>query len=121
MDIILGVLLAFLIVGLFSGFVIWIVSKLGLGLEVTGFGGAFVAAIVIGIVSAVVHWVVGALFNMPGGWLGAIINIFVAAGILRVAGEYLDDLKVAGWAGALLAAVSIGIFSGIIVWLLSFV
>jgi uncharacterized membrane protein YvlD (DUF360 family) len=46
-----GLLLAIIIVGVTSGFVIWIVSKLGLGLEVDGFGRAFITAIVIAVVA----------------------------------------------------------------------
>ena len=41
MDTILGLILAFLIAGVTSGLIIWIVSKLDLGLAVDGFGSAF--------------------------------------------------------------------------------
>ena len=47
---IVGLLIGVVLGALISGFVIWIVGKLGLGLEVDGFGSAFVAAIVIAIV-----------------------------------------------------------------------
>ena len=48
---IVGAIIGILIGALFSGLIIWIVGKLGLGLEVSGFGPAFVAAIVIAGVS----------------------------------------------------------------------
>jgi uncharacterized membrane protein YvlD (DUF360 family) len=48
---IVGIIIGILIGGLFSGFIIWIVGKLSLGLEVDGFVPAYLAAIVIAVVS----------------------------------------------------------------------
>ena len=44
---ILGVIIGILLGALFTGLIIWIVGKLGLGLEDSGFGPAFIAAIAI--------------------------------------------------------------------------
>jgi putative membrane protein len=49
---IIGIILA----ALFSALVIYIVGKLNLGLEVSGFGAAFVAAIAIGLVTWLISW-----------------------------------------------------------------
>ncbi|MCZ7673333.1 MAG: phage holin family protein [Chloroflexi bacterium] len=58
--------------------VIMIVSKLGLGLEVAGFGAAFIAAAVIAIVSALVFWLLGVLDITFGGgfWLPLFISLW---------------------------------------------
>lgn len=122
MGTILGVILAFVIIGLVSGFIIWLVSKLNLGLEVDDFGSAFIAAIVISIVGAGVHWITNGIgLTGPGNWLAVIVNIIVAAVILLISDKLLKGLKVAGFVGALVAAVAIGVISGILIWLLSFV
>ena len=47
---IVSAIITIVIGGLISGFVIWVVSKLGLGLEVDGFVSAFIAAIIIAAV-----------------------------------------------------------------------
>ena len=44
-----GLIVGIVIAALVSGFVIWVVAKLNLGLEVTGFAPAFIAAIVIAV------------------------------------------------------------------------
>ena len=59
---ILGVVIGILIGALFSGLVIWIVGKLGLGLEVDGFGAAYIAAIIIAVVSWLIYWLMGVLW-----------------------------------------------------------
>jgi putative membrane protein len=57
----MGVVWGFLIALIVSAIVIWIVGKLGLGMTVSGFGGAIIAALVIAIVAAVVSWLLGLL------------------------------------------------------------
>ncbi|MCA9950421.1 MAG: phage holin family protein [Anaerolineales bacterium] len=52
---IVSLLIGIVIGALISGFVIWVVSKLGLGLEVDGFGSAFIAAIIIAIVGGIIN------------------------------------------------------------------
>ena len=122
MSTILGAILTLLVIGVTSGLIIWIVSKLGLGLEVDGFGSAFIAAIVIAIVAAGVHWVTNSIgLTGSGNWLAVIVNIIVAAVILLIADKLLAGLKVAGFVGALVAAIAIGVISGIFAWMLSFV
>ena len=53
---IIDLILAILVGALISGFNIWIVGKLGLGLEVSGFGAAFIAAIIIAVVTGLINW-----------------------------------------------------------------
>jgi putative membrane protein len=101
---------------LISGFVIWIVGKLGLGLEVSGFGAAFIAAIIIAVVGGLINWLLGALhITIGGGCLGGIINLIVAAIVLLISGRIVPGLKVKGFLGAMVAAIAIGV----VAWLLS--
>ena len=58
---ILGLILGILIGALFTGLVIWIVGKLGWGLEVDGFGPAYIAAILIAVISWVIFWLLSEL------------------------------------------------------------
>lgn len=118
MGTVLGLLIGAVLVGLISGFVIWIVGKLGLGLEVDGFGSAFIAAIVIAVVGFVINWLLS-LFGLEnvGGLIGGIIHLVVAAVVLLISDRFLSGLKVAGFVGALVAAIAIGV----VYWLLGLV
>ena len=115
---IVGLIVAILVGALVAGFIIWIVGKLGLGLEVSGFGAAFIAAIVIAVVSGIIMWLLGLLgIQIGGGWLGAIVNLIIAAVVLLVSGRIVPGVRVKGFGGALIAAIAIGVFS----WLLNLV
>lgn len=116
----IGLIIGFILGALFSGLVIWVVSKLGLGLQVDGFGSAFVAAIVIAIISILVTWLFSVLgITIGGGLLGAIIQLIVAAVVLMVADKFLKGLKVHGFTGALVAAVAIAAVTWLIGWVVS--
>ena len=54
-----GCYLEFIVAVVVAAVVILIVSRLNLGLSVSGFGAAAIAAIVIAIVGAVVVWLLG--------------------------------------------------------------
>ncbi len=99
--------------------VIFIVSKLNLGLTVDGFGPAIIAAAVIAIVGGVIYWLLGVLgITIGGGWLGAIINLIIAAVVLMLSDRFVKGMKVNGFVGAIIAAIAIGVVTGIINWLL---
>ena len=115
---ILGAIVGIVIGALFMGLIIWIVGKLGLGLEVSGFGAAFIAAIVIAVVSGVIMWLLGLLgIQVGGGWLGAIVNLIIAAVVLLISGRFVPGLRVKGFGGALIAAIAIGV----VTWLIGLV
>lgn len=117
---IIGLLIGIVIGALISGFVIWIVSKLGLGLEVDGFGAAFIAAIIIAIVGGLINWLLSLLNISAGsGWLGAVVHLIIAAIVLMISGRILKGLRVAGFGGALIAAIAIGVVYFLIGWGLS--
>ena len=104
---------------LFFGFVIWIVGRLGLGLSVSGFGPAFIAAIVIAVISGLITWGLS-LFGLAIGtdFLGAIISLVVAAVVLLLSGRMVSGFQVNGFVGALVGAVSIGVVTWLINWVL---
>ncbi len=105
-----GLIVGILITTLLAGLIIWIVGKLGLGLEVSGLGTAFLAALVVAVVSALIAWLWGLMGYSPGGGLaGAIIHLLVTATVLLFADRVVPGLKVKGFTGALIAAVAIGV------------
>ena len=107
---ILGVVVGVLLYAL----AIWVVGKLGLGLKVSGFVPAIIAAIVIAVASALIVWLLGAIGLSLGGFLGAIIHLIIAALILMFAGNVVKGLKVKGFVPALIAAVAIAVVSWLI-------
>jgi putative membrane protein len=99
------------IIGFISGFVIWIVGKLGIGLEVRGFGSAFIAAIVIAAVAGIFTLLLAVAGVQDGdGLIGGIAHLIIAAVILMISARFLPGLKVSGFGGVLLAAAAIGAF-----------
>ena len=96
-----------------------IVSRLNLGLSVTGFGAAAIAAIVIAIVGAVVVWLLG-LFGLTigGGWLGALAYLVVAAVVLLLADKFVPGMQVKGFVGAIVAAIAMAVVYWLLAWLL---
>jgi len=114
---IIGLIIGILIGALFTGLIIWIVGKLGLGLEVSGFGPAFIAAIVIAIINGLVAWLLSVLgITIGGDLLGAIIHLVIAAIVLMVAGRFVKGLVVKGFTGALVAALAIAAVGWLIAW-----
>lgn len=109
---ILGVVIGILLYAL----AIWIVSKFGLGLHVSGFRPALIAATVIAVVGALIIWVGSALGFSLGGSLGAIIHLIIAAIVVMFAGNSVKGLRVKGFVGALIAAVAIAVVSWLIDW-----
>jgi putative membrane protein len=116
----LAAILTFIIVLLVTALVLWIVSKLNLGLSVDSFTSAIIAGLVIGIISAVVAWLFGLLGIQfgTGGLLNWILSIIVAALVLMFGASFLPGLKVSGFGGAIIAAIAIGVVSWLISWVL---
>ena len=118
----LGLIIEILLTFVLAAVVIVIVSKLNLGLTVDGFGPAIIAAAVIAIVGGLIYWLLGVLgITIGGGWLGAIINLIIAAVVLLTAGRMLKGLKVNGFVGALVAAIAIGVVTWVINWFLGLI
>jgi len=113
-----GIIVSFLIGILLYALAIWAVGRLGLGLTVSGFGPALVAAVVISVVSWLVVWLLGALGLAAGGFLGVVIKLVIAALVLMFAGNMVKGLRVAGFIPALIGAVAIAVVSWLIDWVI---
>jgi putative membrane protein len=115
----MGALLNGVIALLISALVLWIVSKLNLGLNVKSFGSAIIAAIVIAVVAAIVTWLLGLLgLTVGGGIIGWIILLIIAAVVLLLSDKFLPGMEVKGFTGAIIAAIGIAVVSWIISWIL---
>jgi putative membrane protein len=110
-----GLLFSIVLAGLLSGVVIWIVGRLGLGLVVSGFVPAFLAAFVIAILSGLINWLLRQLgISLDGGILGGLIHLFIAAAVLLISSRFVKGVMVQGFVGALVAVIAIGVIGWII-------
>jgi len=108
----MGTILAIIVGGLISGLIIWIVGRLNLGMSVTGFVPAFIAGFVIAIVAGIVNWLLLVLgIGVGTGWLGAIVNLIIAAIVLMISGSIVPGMAVKGFTGAIVAAIAISVVS----------
>lgn len=112
---IFGMIVGLLVGALFSGLIIWLVGKLNLGLEVDGFGPAYIAAIVIAAINFVITWLLNAMnLSIAGGPIGAVIHLLIAAGVLMVSSNLVSGIRTKGFVGALIAAVAIAVVGWIV-------
>ncbi len=112
-----GLLIVIAVGGFISGIVIWIVSKLNLGLEVDGFVSAFIAAIIIAMVGGLVNWLLSVIgISIGGGWLGGIVHFIIGAIVLVISDRVYEGIRVAGFVGALIAAIAIGVIHFLLGW-----
>ena len=115
----MGVIVNAIIAVLVAAVVILIVSKLNLGLSVTGFGAAIIAAIVIAVVGAAISWLLGLLgITIGGGLLGLIVFLIVAAVVLMISDKFVPGMKVNGFGGAIIAAIAIAVVYWLVTWVL---
>ena len=119
---ILTLILGIVIGALFYGLVIYIVSRLNLGIQVNGYGVAFIAAIVIALIGWVLTWLLNLLgISIGGGLLGPIVLLILAALVLMFAGRLVKGLKVHGFTGAIIAAIAIAVLTWLINWILGLI
>ena len=106
-----------------AAIVIFAVSRLNIGLSVKSFGSAIAAAAVIAIVTGVVAWLLNVIgIRLPsgtGGLIPAILSVIFSAVILKISDKFLSGMTVAGWSGAIIAAIAIAVVGAIVTWLLS--
>lgn len=92
---------------------VWIGKTLGLGLYVSGFGGALIAALVIGLINAFIRPLV-VMLTLPlncltFGLFGLVINAF----LFWLAGELLTEFDVNGPVAAMFGSIVMSIFSSV--------
>ena len=110
------------IFGLFgAAIVLLIVDKLVAGISLGGLVNAMVAALAIAVVAAVADWLLVGVFGLAfSGWLGALVYLVVAAGVLVGAAKITPGFEVAGFGGAAIAAIAIGVVYWFFDWLAAF-
>lgn len=103
MEAIVGLIIGILIAAVISGVIIWLVSKLNIGLSVNSFGWAMLAGLFIGALSNLLNHL------LPGttGILMMIVHLVISAAVILLAGKLFSGVKVDGFKGALIAAVAI--------------
>ena len=105
MEVIVGLIIGILVGALFSGLIIWLVSKLNIGLSVDNFGWAMLAGLFIGVISNVLNHL------LPGmsAVLTAALQLVISAVVILLAGKVFSGVKVDGFKGALIGAVAIAV------------
>ena len=102
---VIGLVIGILLSALVSGFIIWIVSKLNLGLHVENFGWAILAGLLIGLASNLIMQVVPAGNDI----VTLVVNLIVSAIVIFACGSILSGMTVKGFGGALVAAIAIAV------------
>ncbi len=117
---IIGTLLAFALVWAVGAIVLMIVSRLELGLAVDGFGSAFIASAVISIVAGIITWLIGLIGIRVGTptLIGALVSLIVAAVVLLISDRFVKGMKVDGFGGAIIAALSYGAIAWLLRWVI---
>jgi putative membrane protein len=111
----MGIIIGLLIATAANGLIIWIVGKLGMGIEIDNFGTAFLAAFLSAIVGYLLHmltasWSAGSSTNYGG----IILHILGTALVLVIVSKMLSGMRIKGFFGAIVAAVAIGVIYWII-------
>ena len=120
MTTIIGTILAFALIWAVGAVVLMIVSRLNLGLTVDGFGSAFIASAVISIVAGLVTWLIGLIGIQVGNptLIGALVSLVVAAVVLLISDRFVKGMKVNGFGGAIIAAISYGVIAWLLQWVI---
>ena len=99
-----GALVVILIATLLNALVIWIVGKLGLGIDINKFGTAFVAAFLIAVIWALLDY-----FHIGGsgaGFAQSVVRLIASALVLMLVGNLLKGMVTKGFLGAIIAALA---------------
>lgn len=92
---------------------VWIGKQLGLGLDVTGFGGAMIAALVIGLINAFIRPILTAATLPLNCATFGLFTLVINAFLFWLAGALLEGFVVEGAIEALFGSVVMSIFSSI--------
>lgn len=120
MNEILPGILVFAVAWVVGAYVIMVISHSGLGLTVDSWRAALVVAATISILASLAVAflrLIGPGVNYPN-WFGALVALVVAAVVLLVSGRFVKGVKVHGFAGAIVAAISYGVIVWLLEWLI---
>jgi putative membrane protein len=122
MSTLLVAVIAALVAALVNALLIWIIGKLGIGIEVDGFGPAILTAILMAVFTVITHLIWGLLNFSPGAGLsGFVTNLVASAAALLFAGGIVKGLRVKGFLGALLAVLGMTGVGWVANWLINLV
>ncbi|MGE0101760.1 MAG: phage holin family protein [Blastocatellales bacterium] len=112
---IIGVILGTIIYGI----LIFIVGKIGLGMEVDGIVPALKAGFIVALLAGLLGLALQAIgISLDDGLISAIIHLLVSAGLLQFAGDKIAGMRVKGFGGAIIAAIAIAVVSWLLVLVL---
>ena len=114
MEAIIGLIIGILIAAVVSGVIIWLVSKLNVGLSVNSFGWAMLAGLFIGAISNLLNYMLPGMNEI----LSMIIQLIISAAVILLAGKLFSGVKVDGFKGALIAAVAIAVVGFVLAFIL---
>jgi len=114
MEAIIGLIIGILIAAVVSGVIIWLVSKLNVGLSVNSFGWAMLAGLFIGAISNLLNHLLPGMNEI----LSMIIQLVISAAVILLAGKLFSGVKVDGFKGALIAAVAISVVGFVLAFIL---
>ena len=100
-----------------AGVIIWVVSRLNLGLQVESFAWAIIA----GALMAVLTNLILQFVTDFGGLGGLLVHLVVSAGVILASGSFLHGLRVNGYGGALLASGAIALLNFGVIWLMGLI
>ncbi len=93
---------------------VWLGKMLGLGLYVSGIGGAMIAALVIGLMNAFIRPIV-VMLTLPLNCLTfGLFSLVINAFLFWLAGEMLTEFEVKGPVAALFGSLVMSIFSSVL-------
>lgn len=105
-----GTIAGLLLATTLNSVIIWIIAKLGLGIEVKNFGTAIVAAFLSALIGLGLSRIAYNLFGDTGQVYGGIaLHILGSALILLLVSKILSGMQTKGVLGAILAAVSMSV------------
>ena len=107
METVIGLIIGIAISAVISGFIIWLVSKMNLGLHVDNFWWAMAAGLIIGAVTNLLTH----LLPIGNEIVQVIVNLVIAAAVIFGCGSLLSGMTVKGFGGALVAAIAISVVS----------
>lgn len=116
---VVGAIVGILLNAIFNMFVIFIVGKLKLGMEVRNLGTAFMAALIIGVLGFLVGLVVDPMIAQESFplWAKYVVHFVIAALVVYIAGKMLKGMTTEGFSGAIIAAIAIAV----VYWLINLI
>ena len=115
MEAIVGLIIGILIGAVISGAIIWLVSKLNIGLSVDSFGWAMAAGLFIGMLTNGFNQLLPGMNEV----ITMVVHLVISAGVILLAGKAFKGVNVDGLKGALIAAVAIAVVGFLLALLLA--